>query len=102
MKNWYVPSRVPTNRIGTRNAIKHKITRELALVGKHGSVWEHSSTHCRAVITSFKVARKHLPKDKWPVDKTDETLVTFGIEELEKWVKILKIPVQRRIMLRWL
>jgi hypothetical protein len=65
-----------TELIGHRQAMKHKLTKELGLFGKRGHIWLHSDTSIK-VVTYYP---------EW--DKVE----TKGIEELEKECRRLDIP----------
>lgn len=87
-------------RIGTRRAIYNTVSKEYEINGVYGYIWEYSSTHYRAIITSAKIARKHLPEQQWPTQKDDETLITFPKKDISKWIKILRISASPNLMLR--
>jgi hypothetical protein len=97
MSDWYKPR---DEKIGKHKAIKHRITGELALVGKYGEIWQVSDTHCVALIRSSRVAKKYLPEAYHPVQAGDETRWRFPISELAEWIKRLKITKNREGMIR--
>lgn len=102
MKNeWVIPDIRDSNKIGTINAIKHRVTGELCLFGKHGEIWAFNDKMCYAVITSTRVAHMYTKGKAAPQTTFDETLVKFPMSELEMWAKRLGVKKPRSIMLRY-
>lgn len=100
MRNdWFIPEVMDSNKIGTFNAVKHRITKELCLFGTHGEIWMYDRKTCYAVITSTRIAKQHSTEANSPVSKFDETLVKFPLTELEVWAKRLGIKRRRDAML---
>lgn len=94
--DWY---RASDNELfGKRKTVKHRITKELELHGKHGFIWEFSSTHYKCCITSAAIANKNVPNCA-KAKISDETLHIFPKAELEKWCKLLRISKNRNSML---
>ena len=89
---WYKPK---NGYIGKYAAIKHESTGELTLAGEYGEIWVHNATHCRAIVTSVRVAKK---LGLSPEVAGDECLATFPNEDLDKWVKALKVRRNRVTM----
>ena len=87
-------------KFGKYKLIKSKVSGEVCLVGKYGNIWEYSKTHYACVITSNRVARKYLPEENWPIQKTDETLYRFPKEQLQIWAKILGVKKNRHQMIQ--
>jgi hypothetical protein len=94
---WYKPVK---DTIGKYKAIKNRVSGELALVGKYGEIWQYSDTHCCVVITSPRIAKLHLPESKHPILKGDEARHTFPIEELDRFVNIIRVSRNRNGMIK--
>lgn len=88
--DWYIPEE--EYFIGKYRAIMNKKTKELALSGKYGEIWEVGPQTCGAVIISNTVANKILGTD---AKKGDEVIAEFDIADLDRWVKLLKIPTRQ-------
>jgi hypothetical protein len=74
--------------------IEHKVNGELALSGLYGEIWQYSATELRAVIYSHRISKKYLPKNKWPINPQDETLIRFSPDDLILWVDRLRVPAK--------
>ncbi len=95
--DWYfAPAK---EKMGSFKAIKHRITGELALEGKYGSIWMFNATTCKALITSGVIINRYTnPSEKY---KTGEhRLIKFPLADLPKWVEILHVKNNRKSMIK--
>lgn len=101
MRNeWIIPDRRGDSRIGKYGAVKNRISGELTLFGKFGEIWLWNDKIICVLIRSVRVAKKHLPEAHWPVMPGDEVLIRVPIEELDNWVKHLRVKRNRNSMVR--
>lgn len=77
--------------------IRHHESKELCLAGKHGQIWPNGE-HYKAVIWSSGVASRYTDKE---VERGSECIVSFSKEELDRWVKLLKVSPNRKTQLRY-
>lgn len=94
MSNWYKSS---DGKIGKIKTIKNVINGEEEINGKYGFIWNFSSTHARACITSIRIIKKYVTKE---CQTGDEAVITFHKDELNKWIKILKVGTSRKLMIK--
>lgn len=94
---YYAPDH---EKIGKFKCIKHRFTKELALAGKKGEIWEFSDTHCAAILNST-AANRYFPNEEPKYKKGEEKLIRFPKKDLEMWAKRLGVPKQRSAMVRF-
>lgn len=87
--DWYIPS--VDGNIGKYKALKHKVTKERCLFGKHGEIWEYSSDTIAVLVKSHKIANKFTDNK---AHAGDESLFKAPLTDLSKWVKLIKVPVR--------
>lgn len=78
--------------------VQHSVTKELAMAGKYGEIWQCSSDKDSCVVTSNTIAKrisKLLNEEFVGTDKHDENLFTFDTKLLPQIKKLLKIPNSR-------
>lgn len=59
---------------------------EETFVCEHGEVWRASDTTYKAVLRRNTLSQ-YLPPEKQRVDLSDEVVITFGLEDLQLWLK---------------
>lgn len=78
--------------------VRNTVTGEYAFVGKYGEIWQYSFgdtlIYFRAVIRNHRISRRYLSKSKWPINPSDESLITFPAQELARWIDILRVPMK--------
>ena len=94
---WYKAA--DNERIGPYRVIKHRITKELCLVGKYGEIWMYDENTCRAVITSAQVANRYL-QPTVPCRRGDEAIITFPLSDVVLWATRLKVTRERSVMIK--
>jgi hypothetical protein len=88
---WYRSTSSPT--IAGYPCIKHKLTGELCIVGKHGEIWEYSETKLALMSHSTKVTNKIadlLGIRPPPQDKYSEAVLVFDANKINEVAELLK------------
>lgn len=76
------------------SCIQNVHTKELSIFGKYGEIWARGSSVFGALIRSPRIAKRYLPKEKWPVQVGDEIQISFNASELALWVERLLVPTK--------
>lgn len=91
MKIFWRPSK---QLLGGYSCVEHVETKELSLFGKYGEIFQHDSYTFKVIIYSNRIAKRYLPKDRWPMQPGDETLISFPAKDLGTWVRRLGVPIK--------
>ena len=83
---WYVPS-IP-EYIGKYKAIKHHLSKEKALSGKYGEIYENGTKNLKCWLSNSQVASFNGIEG---LSKGDEVVFELEMEDLEKWVKVIRL-----------